>query len=96
MLFDYIYINQLEIIIQMKIMNNNEVFKKLYTVIDKFHENKNNNVVNYKEQDELAKLLDLDSKKASKDWEDVFYWVERYLEYSVNTESPQFVNRMWA
>ena len=34
----------------MKIMNNNEVLKKLYTVIDKFHENKNNNVVNYKEQ----------------------------------------------
>lgn len=82
----------------MIIMNEKEVFKKLFNIINKYHDNNifNNNVVNYKEQYKLVKLLNLDSKKASQNWDDVFYWIEQYLEYSVNTHNPQFINRMWA
>jgi len=78
-------------------MNQKEIFDKLFKIINKYNNNKENyGVVEYKEQQELKKLLDLDKEKDSTNWDDIFIWVEKYLKYSLNTNNPQFLNRMWA
>jgi 16S rRNA G527 N7-methylase RsmG len=60
-------------------MDRKEILKKLFDIIVKYE--KKENLVDYKEEKELIKILNLDSKNASKNLEDVFSRVEKYLKY---------------
>lgn len=77
-------------------MNESEIFKKLFEVIEKYKLEKSEKLVDFKEQEELKQILNLDWGDASQNWDDVFHWVDQYLKYSVHTDNSQFFNRMWA
>lgn len=78
-------------------MTEKEIFEKLFNIVLKYKEDKKtNDVVNYKDIEDLKQILDLNSKSASNNWEDIFYWIDLYLKYSVNTSNPYFLNRMWS
>ena len=44
---------------------------------------------------ELSNILDLDRPGQTGDWQEILHWVDAYLAYSVKTNHPAFVNRMW-
>ncbi len=52
--------------------------------------------LHYKDPAELGKILRLQDFTDGADWSAIFQWIEKYLEYSVKTSHPTFVNRMWA
>jgi len=52
--------------------------------------------VDYLPPDKLRLALDLNTPEGDEDWQALFSWVEKYLSYSVKTNHPGFVNRMWA
>lgn len=77
-------------------MNENEIFHRLLTVIESYRASqRDGKVVEYRSPDELAKILDLHGAEKNGDWDAIFDWVEKYLTYSVKTNHPGFVNRMW-
>lgn len=77
-------------------MNENEIFGRLLTVLESYRgSQKDGKVVEYRSPTELAKILDLQGPEKNGDWGAVFDWVEKYLTYSVKTNHPAFVNRMW-
>ncbi len=47
------------------------------------------------EPDALARLLELE-RPAKGDWRQILAWLEAYLEHSVKTGHPGFLNRMWS
>ncbi|MCL7488493.1 MAG: pyridoxal-dependent decarboxylase [Desulfobulbaceae bacterium] len=51
--------------------------------------------VDYHHPEDLKELLALDDHEGTRDWQHIFEWVEKYLNYSVKTGHPGFVNRMW-
>ena len=57
---------------------------------------KQGSFLEYFSPEELKRMLDLDAAGKSGDWDALFSWVEKYLSYSVKTNHPGFVNRMWA
>jgi len=52
--------------------------------------------LNFRQPAELEEILRLDQCRDGADWPEIFRWIEKYLEYSVKTGHPGFVNRMWA
>ncbi|MFT5699478.1 MAG: glutamate/tyrosine decarboxylase-like PLP-dependent enzyme [Desulforhopalus sp.] len=77
-------------------MNENEIFGRLLTVIESYRASqKNGKVLEYRSPNALSKILDLHGPEKNGDWESIFGWVEKYLTYSVKTNHPAFVNRMW-
>ena len=77
-------------------MNESEIFSRLLTVIQTYRATeKEGKVLEYRSPNTLAKILNLDGPEKNGDWDAVFEWVEKYLTYSVKTNHPGFVNRMW-
>lgn len=77
-------------------MKENEIFGRLLTVLEAYRSSqKDGKVVEYHSPNELAKILDLHGPENNGDWGAIFEWVEKYLTYSVKTNHPAFVNRMW-
>ncbi len=56
---------------------------------------KQNSFLQYKDPIELQKILNLDEHNNGTDWPHIFDWINKYLSYSVKTNHPGFVNRMW-
>lgn len=53
------------------------------------------NLVNYRSADSLRPILNLEQDRRG-DADALFEWIEKYLDYSVRSNHPGFVNRMWA
>lgn len=77
-------------------MNENEIFSRLLAVVESYRDSsKDGKVLEYKSPTKLAEILELDSTETNGDWNAIFQWVEKYLTYSVKTNHPAFMNRMW-
>jgi len=77
-------------------MNENEIFSRLLTVVESYRSSqKDGKALDYRCPSELSRLLNLNGPEKNGDWEAIFEWVEKYLTYSVKTNHPAFLNRMW-
>jgi len=77
-------------------MNEKNLFAQLLKVIEQYRlAEKNGNYLEYRSPAELSEILDLDRPEKPGDWQEIFHWVDKYLTYSVKTNHPAFVNRMW-
>jgi glutamate/tyrosine decarboxylase-like PLP-dependent enzyme len=78
-------------------MNQDAVFDRLLHCLKDFYAMQDKgSFVKYHPPAELRELLDLEGHEGNRDWEDTFDWINKYLTYSVKTNHPDFVNRMWA
>jgi sulfinoalanine decarboxylase len=75
-------------------MKKSEALKKVAQIFEEY-EKENKNFIDYKSESELKTILNVEKQDSNRDMEVVFSYIEKYLEYSVNTEHPQFLNRMW-
>ncbi|MBU1568509.1 MAG: PLP-dependent decarboxylase [Proteobacteria bacterium] len=77
-------------------MNDQQVFTHLFKLADEyFAGQRNGRFLDYHSPAELRVILDLEQPGKTGDWQEIFKWVEKYLSYSVKTNHPMFVNRMW-
>jgi glutamate/tyrosine decarboxylase-like PLP-dependent enzyme len=77
-------------------MNDDEVLKQLMTIVqDYYGSRRDGKFLEYKSPGELVRILDLDRSVEPADWHEIFRWVEQYLTYSIKSDHPFFVNRMW-
>ncbi len=77
-------------------MNDSKVFAHLFKVIDKYlASQRQGQFLDYHSPAELLGILGLEQPGKPGDWQEIFAWVEKYLAYSVKTNHPMFVNRMW-
>jgi glutamate/tyrosine decarboxylase-like PLP-dependent enzyme len=77
-------------------MNENTVLENLLNIVEQYHSSQGNGkFLDYHSPDELRRILDLERPAQKGDWQEIFGWVEKYLAYSVKTNHPMFVNRMW-
>lgn len=78
-------------------MDSDSIFQQLFEIIAQYHKDQGKGpFVAYHEPEQLKRLLHLDSQSAEGDWQEIFGWVEKYLQYAVKTGHPGYVNRMWA
>lgn len=78
-------------------MQQQEVIDTVATIVKRYLSGqKENGFLRFKNPAELEELLQLDYYRDGADWPEIFRWIEKYLEYSVKTNNPGFVNRMWA
>jgi glutamate/tyrosine decarboxylase-like PLP-dependent enzyme len=77
-------------------MNNQKVFANLFKIIDEYSAGqRDGQFLDYHSPAELRGILGLEQPGKTGDWQEIFAWVEKYLAYSVKTNHPMFVNRMW-
>ncbi|KJS02389.1 MAG: pyridoxal-dependent decarboxylase [Desulfobulbaceae bacterium BRH_c16a] len=77
-------------------MNDKKVFENLLKIIEQYHfSQRSGKYLEYRNPTELRGLLELERPEKNGDWQEIFDWVEKYLTYSVKTNHPMFVNRMW-
>jgi glutamate/tyrosine decarboxylase-like PLP-dependent enzyme len=77
-------------------MNEKTPFEQLLKVIERYYSSqRSGKFLDYRSPTELSKLLDLDRPASTGDWQEIFHWVDKYLAYSVKSNHPAFVNRMW-
>lgn len=77
-------------------MNEEAIFQRLLALVEQYHAGrKQGKFLDYLDPDELAAELDLD-KDAAGDWQQLFQWLGKYLQHSVKTGHPGFLNRMWS
>ncbi|HBG19287.1 MAG TPA: pyridoxal-dependent decarboxylase [Desulfobulbaceae bacterium] len=77
-------------------MNEDKVFETLCKKIDNYYfSQRNDKFLDYRNPEELRAILDLERPEKPGDWQEIFDWVDKYLSYSVKTNHPMFVNRMW-
>ena len=77
-------------------MNEDKVFETLCKKIDHYYfSQRSGRFLDYRNPDELRAILDLERPEKPGDWQEIFDWVDKYLAYSVKTNHPMFVNRMW-
>ncbi|SDO74046.1 pyridoxal phosphate-dependent decarboxylase family protein [Desulforhopalus singaporensis] len=77
-------------------MNEESVFENLLQMIERYRQGyRKGKFVEYHEPAELKEILQLDGPGREGDWDEIFNWVGKYLDYSVKTSHPGFVNRMW-
>ncbi|PIE58788.1 MAG: pyridoxal-dependent decarboxylase [Desulfobulbus propionicus] len=78
-------------------MKQEKVFARLFELIEKHYRQRlQGRFVEYHEPRELKEVLGLEEQNEEEDFEQLFYWVEKYLKYAVNTSHPGYLNRMWA
>jgi glutamate/tyrosine decarboxylase-like PLP-dependent enzyme len=78
-------------------MEQREIVSKVTTVLAEYlTSSKENGFLHFKKPEELREILHLNDFKDGADWPQIFWWIEKYLEYSARTNHPNFVNRMWA
>ncbi len=77
-------------------MNDETLFRQLASLLAQYRrQEKEGPLLEYRTPAELARLLDLE-RPAQGDWRQILRWLERYLEHSVKTGHPGFLNRMWS
>ncbi len=77
-------------------MNDQQVFAHLLKVIDEYCTGqRDGQFLDYHSPAGLRGILGLEQPGKPGDWQEIFAWVEKYLAYSVKTNHPMFVNRMW-
>lgn len=78
------------------VMNDKTPFEQLLKVIERYHSSqRSGKFLDYRSPVELSRILDLERPAKTGDWQEIFHWVDKYLAYSVKTNHPAFVNRMW-
>ena len=78
-------------------IDENNIISKLFDVVKEYRDqSQETDFIDYRGSDDLKLLLDLDQKEGQASWDQIFVWVEQYLKYSVRTNHPRFLNRMWA
>ena len=74
-----------------------DLLRRLFETLEPYSRKRDEEpFLRYRAPAELAELLNLGRQDVEGDWEAIFSWIEQYLEYSVKTSHPAFVNRMWA
>ncbi len=77
-------------------MNDQQVFAHLLKILEEYSAGqRDGNFLDYHSPAELRGILGLEQPGKTGDWQEIFSWVEKYLAYSVKTNHPLFVNRMW-
>lgn len=77
-------------------MDEREIFERLLEMLaTHYQQRRQGNFLDYHSPEELRRRLDLARGGGERDWEEMFSWVRDYLRYSVKTDHPRFVNRMW-
>jgi glutamate/tyrosine decarboxylase-like PLP-dependent enzyme len=77
-------------------MNNHQIFTRLCRLVEEYSAGqRQGKFLEYHSPSELRTLLALEQPGNTGDWQEIFAWVEKYLAYSVKTNHPMFVNRMW-
>ena len=77
-------------------MNEKTLFEHLLKLIMRYRSaQKSGKFLDYHRPAELLKILDLERPDKTGDWPEILHWIEKYLAYSVKTDHPAFVNRMW-
>ncbi len=79
------------------IQNSQDVLKQLFDILESYFSNRDDRpFLDYTSPGELKKILDLERTTSQGDWQSLLTWIEQYLQYSVKSSHPSFVNRMWA
>ncbi len=77
-------------------MNEKTFFEHLLKVIEQYRSaQRSGKFLDYRSPSELKRILDLERPEKTGDWQEILHWIETYLAYSVKTDHPAFVNRMW-
>lgn len=77
-------------------MDEKTLFKHLLKVVEHYYTlQRSGTFIDYHSSQELSEILDLGRPGTPGDWQEIFDWVDKYLAYSVKTNHPAFVNRMW-
>lgn len=77
-------------------MKEKKLFEHLLQVIVRYRsERRDGKFLDYRAPEELRQILDLERPGKTGDWQELWGWIESYLAYSVKTDHPAFVNRMW-
>ncbi|WP_419642710.1 pyridoxal-dependent decarboxylase, partial [Thiolapillus sp.] len=77
-------------------MNEEAIFQRLLALAEQYHAGrKQGKFLDYLDPETLAEELDL-KKDADGDWQQLFQWIGKYLQHSVKTGHPGFLNRMWS
>ncbi|MBE8189687.1 MAG: PLP-dependent decarboxylase [Candidatus Thioglobus sp.] len=76
-------------------MQENQLLERIAQTLSRANIANNKRLVRHKSAAELAEILNLE-QKSEQNWEQLFAWVEQYLEYSPNTAHANFANRMWS
>ena len=77
-------------------MNDRQIFERLLEVLaTHYQERRQGEFLDYHRPEELRRRLALERGGGERNWEEIFDWVGSYLRYSVKTDHPGFVNRMW-
>lgn len=78
-------------------MKQQEILDQINNLLKKHMANQGDGkFVDYFPPEELRERLRLDDRNGRGNWSRIFQWVQAYLDYSVKTGHPGFVNRMWA
>lgn len=73
-----------------------ELFTYLLQILEKYRTGRRKGLLlDYHSPEELKAILNLDREATPGNWDEIFYWIEKYLQYSTKTDHPSFVNRMW-
>lgn len=77
-------------------MTHQDFYKK---VIERYFDidSKKTDFILVKDQSDLSEILDLENelREWNKSEDDVLEYIEKYIQHSVKTDHPQFLNRMW-
>lgn len=77
-------------------MNDQQVFAHLLKIIEEYSAGqRHGKFLDYHNPSELRGILGLEQPGKTGDWPEIFAWIEKYLAYSLKTNHPLFVNRMW-
>ncbi len=77
-------------------MNEKQVLAQLSTLIENYQaRQREGRFLDYHSPQDLRSILNLEQAGKTGDWQELFAWVRKYLDYSVKTNHPMFVNRMW-
>ena len=74
-----------------------QVLEKLLNVVTEYRSSHHrDNYIEFHKPEDLKQLLNLEEGEGALNWDQIFHWVGQYLKYSVATQHPRFVNRMWS
>lgn len=77
-------------------MEENKIFERLCGLIENYRSTeRSGKFLDYHSPEDLRRILACEKEENLGDWEEIFHWLEKYLDYSVKTNHHSFVNRMW-
>lgn len=74
-----------------------QLISRLNQLLHKYNSPQNQlGLCDFRQEADLKELLDLQTNEGNQNWDEIFGWIEKYLQYSPNTASLDFNNRMWS